>query len=247
MLLSQSLCQAPAQAAPDKETEAEPVLGSNASQSRQGQSNHRPCLCPEPACAPSPQGQPCASIAPRPRSPEPPSAVPAVPGPELSAHRVSRAVLEGRGALSPRGSETAPGRGGGEQRPPVPPQGRWVTMLRRATLGRKPHLSLFCLSIRVRSLTLSTTKIKLHFSQPGEGQPGSPSPGPCGSSPHQPRGATAPARTPPLPGFMETFILEKKTTFPPLDPAPQLSGRASSFGKPKGFARMRWEQQGFYI
>lgn len=51
-------------------------------------------------------------------------------------------------------------------------------MLRRATLGRKPHLSLFCLSIRVRSLTLSMTKIKPNFSRPEQRQRrGIPQPG----------------------------------------------------------------------
>lgn len=149
-------------------------------------------------------------------------------GAEPSAHSpgtgVSALGLEGLcwGTRSPEPEwfRASPGRAAPSS-PSPGPLGAGTTMLRRATLGRKPHLSLFCLSIRVRSLTLSTTKIKLHFPQPGGGSAsGSPSPGPCGCSPHQPQGAEAPAWTPPLPGFTETFILEKKNHFSPFGSRP---------------------------
>lgn len=215
-------CSAPAQAAPGKEIEAELTLGSNTSQSCWSQQSHN-----VPACAQTqPLGTPLCQHLP-PASPQSPLLLSLLAlGTEPSAHSPSTGAsglgLEGLcwGDKEPEGPlfRDSPGRRWQRAAPSCPSPGALgarTTMLRRATLGRKPHLSLFCLSIRVRSLTLSMTKIKLHFSGPGSGSAGgSPSPGPCGCSPHHPRGVNAPAWTPPLPGFMETFIRDK-TPFSP--------------------------------
>lgn len=206
------------------------------------QSWHRAPTLPSPvchnqvnvlACAQTQRAPPALRDTPLPASP--PSPVPQshsllsllASGPEPSTECQGWGEGLCRGFREPERFRASPGRWWQRAAPCCPSPGALgagTAMLRRVTLGRKPHLSLFCLSIRVRSLTLSMTKIKLHFSQPEQRQRrGIPQPGVSAIAPRTNPEGPRPCLDPTAPGLYGNFLSGKNPTFFPLDPAQRSS------------------------